>query len=242
VTRCCRRSFRLKVVGIASFPAIGAIHAAHTSLGTGALVAPEVVPGYDLDITGGRRGDFGPRTIFVRYLDGTDAAKERAHLQRTTAPLSGFAGLDVVPVQRPVEISNTRSVRGLPIALASALALAALASLALALAGATSRHRLDLAVLRAFGCTGRQLAATMSWLATATMVVGVAIGLPLGIIVGRLSWGLFAQQLDVVHQPAVPVALVVEAALAALLLANVGAVLPARRARHVETAQALRAP
>src|SRR5207302_1009678 len=119
-------SHRLRIVGLASFPAIGEIHAAHPSLGGGVLVAHQLVPGYDQDITGQQHGDFGPRAIFVRFRPRTDATAELARLRRTTAPLAGFAGLDVLPVQRPAEIRSSSTVTNLPVILASGLAVAML--------------------------------------------------------------------------------------------------------------------
>src|SRR5207253_1176623 len=43
---------QLRVVGIATFPTIGRSHTSHTSLGVGALVAPQLVPGFDRNIPG----------------------------------------------------------------------------------------------------------------------------------------------------------------------------------------------
>ena len=59
-----------EIVGIATMPTIGIIHAAHPSLGVGALVVPELVPGYDRDITDQFTGNFGPNAMFVRFRAG----------------------------------------------------------------------------------------------------------------------------------------------------------------------------
>jgi hypothetical protein len=230
----------VRVVGIATFPAIGAVHVAHAALGTGALVAPELVPNHDLNLTGTERGDFGPRAIFVRLRPGIDVDAELAHLRETTAPLSTSAGLDVLSVQRPAEIVTGRAATSLPVFLAGTLAVATLASLGLALANATRRRRRELALLRTIGFTGRQLGAVVSWLATATVVIGLAVGVPLGIVVGRLTWQAFADQLDVVHTPRVPFVTIVLLVIVAVVLANAIAAAPARRARRVATASLLR--
>jgi ABC-type lipoprotein release transport system permease subunit len=230
----------VRVVGIATFPAIGAVHVAHTALGTGALVVPELVPNHDLNLTGTERGDFGPRAIFVRLRPGIDVDAELAHLRETTAPLSTSAGLDVLSVQRPAEIVTGRAATSLPVFLAGTLAVATLASLGLALANATRRRRRELALLRTIGFTGRQLGAVVSWLATATVVIGLAVGVPLGIVVGRLTWQAFADQLDVVHTPRVPLVTIVLLVIVAVALANAIAAAPARRARQVATASLLR--
>ena len=71
----------LRVVGIATFPTIGIVHGAHTSLGVGALVAPELVPGFDRAATGNGPpgsdpGSVGPPVLFVRYAQGRTARRQ----------------------------------------------------------------------------------------------------------------------------------------------------------------------
>jgi ABC-type antimicrobial peptide transport system permease subunit len=115
-----------------------------------------------------------------------------------------------------------------------------LASLALALTAAVRRRRRDLALLKALGFTRRQVSATIAWQATTTIAVGLVVGVPLGIVLGRLMWKLFARQLDVVAEPAVPILTIAVIMVAAVIAANALAVLPARYARAVPAALALR--
>jgi ABC-type antimicrobial peptide transport system permease subunit len=230
---------QVTVVGIATFPTIGVVNAAHTSLGVGALVVPQLVPGSELDITGTRTGALGPHAIFIRYRPGTDPDQELAHLQDTTKPLAGFAGLDVVPVQRPVEIVSSSSLGSAPVLLAGSLVLGATASLGLALSAAVRRRRHDLALLKVLGFTQRQLAATVFWHATATVVVGLLLGMPLGVAAGRELWLLFARQLDVVARGDVPVVVLLGIALGTLAIANAVAAVPAWSARRVDSSALL---
>ncbi len=232
----------LTVVGIATLPTIGRTHGSRTSLGVGAIVDHHLVPGYDHDITGAPTGDLGPQAIFVRFHDGTNSKTELARLRTTTKPLAGFAGVDVLAVQRPAEIVNSSAIGSAPVVLASALALGALVSLGLALANSVRRRRFDLAVLRTLGFTDGQLAATVGWQATATVVVGLLIGIPLGIVLGRTLWRDFADQLDVVARPSTPVLALTAMGALMLLVGNAAALLPARRARRVNPAQLLQAP
>lgn len=231
---------RVTVVGIATFPTVGIVHAAHPSLGVGALVVPALVPGWDQNITNTRTGPFGPHAIFIRYRMGTDPDVALAHLQDTTKPLTGFAGLDVLPVQRPAEIVNSSSLGSAPVLLAGALTLGATASLGLALGTAVRRRRRDLAMLKTLGFTQRQLAATVFWHATVTVTVGLLVGIPVGVAVGRALWSLFARQLDVVARPSVPVLALLGIAVAAVAIANTVAALPARSARRVDPSLLLR--
>ena len=70
--------------------------------------------------------------------------------------------------------------------------------------------------------------------------VGLVLGLPLGIAGGRSVWGLVANSLSVVPQPVIPPSILLVAP-AAMVVANLMAVLPARRAASVRPAEILRA-
>ncbi|MDQ6948534.1 MAG: FtsX-like permease family protein [Actinomycetota bacterium] len=232
------RAELLTVVGIGTFPTIGVSGITHTSLGIGALVAHELIPGFERDITGGQSGgDLGPQVIFARFRRGTNPAAGLAHLAVITQPLADFSGLAVDAVQRPAEITSLGSIAAAPVLLATALAFAAMISLGLALAAAVRRRRRDLAILRSIGFKGRQLAGTVSWLATTMIVVGLGAGVPLGVVIGRSLWDVFAGQLDVLAAPRVPALVLVGLSFATVLVANLIAALPARRARRVSTAR-----
>jgi hypothetical protein len=221
----------LKVVGIATFPTVGALFAAHTSLGVGAIVAPEVV---DLVNT-------GPAALLVRFRQGTDPAAASAHLAETTGSIGEFpGGSEVLAAQRPAEIVNAGDIGAAPALLAGLLALGALVSLALALGTSVRRRRRELALLKALGFSRRQISSTVAWQASATVVVGLALGVPLGVVLGRQLWTLFARQLDVVPQPSVPLLALLGLTVAGVVVANAVASIPARSARRVPASLLLR--
>jgi hypothetical protein len=95
--------------------------------------------------------------------------------------------------------------------------------------------------LRILGFTRRQLAVTVAWQATIAIGIGTVVGIPLGIVVGRSLWDLFAHEISVVPSPSVPVTTVTLIALGAVLLGNVVAALPERMAARTSTALLLRA-
>ncbi len=97
------------------------------------------------------------------------------------------------------------------------------------------------AVLKTLGFTQRQLAATVAWQATVAGVSGLAAGIPLGIIVGRWLWTLFARQIYAVPEPTVPAWSVALLAVGTLILVNLVAALPGRAAARTPAALALRA-
>ena len=103
------------------------------------------------------------------------------------------------------------------------------------------RRRRDLALLKTLGFTQRQLVAAVAWQASVAAVIGIVIGVPLGIVVGRWLWTLFARQIYAVPQPSVPVLSVLLVALGALVLANIVAAWPGLVAARTPTALLLRA-
>ena len=83
--------------------------------------------------------------------------------------------------------------------------------------------------------------AAVAWQASVAAVIGIVIGVPLGIVVGRWLWTLFARQIYAVPEPSVPVLSVALVALGTLVLANVVAALPGLIAARTPTALLLRA-
>jgi len=229
----------LTVVGIATLPTIGQLHAVHVSLGFGAIVVPELVPGYDLDVFYQRHVGLGPNVQFLRFRDGVDPDAEIARLKPAVLPLATVAGIDVVPAQRPSEIINAASLGNAPLLVAALFAAFAAISLGLALVASVRRRLRDLAVLRSLGFTSGQLKSAVGWHATTIVLVGLVGGVPIG-VVGSLSvWRAFADQLDVVAEPHSPIALVAVVVVLAFLVANAVAVVPARAAGRVQPATLL---
>ena len=127
-----------------------------------------------------------------------------------------------------------------PVLLGAALAAGAVVALGLTLITSVRRRRHDLALLKTIGFTRRQLSATVAWQATIAVAIGTVIGIPLGIIVGRSMWDVFARAIDVVPQPTVSALTIALIAAGALLLANLVAAIPARQAARTRIAVLLR--
>ncbi|HEX2699408.1 MAG TPA: ABC transporter permease [Acidimicrobiales bacterium] len=228
----------LRIVGSATLPAIGVVHGDHTSLGIGGVVAPDQVPGYDRNITG--TGEYGPNVLFVRFHPRADIAAVMSRLRGAADEMGAFPGaLLVTPVQRPAEIVNADDIGRSPTVLGLAVAVSAMAALVLALTAAVRRRRRDLALLKALGFTRRQLGLTVACQASATVLVGLAVGIPVGVALGRVLWTLFAHQLNVVAAPALPLASIGYVVAITLLLANLLSALPARAARNLSAALVL---
>ncbi|HTZ30183.1 MAG TPA: FtsX-like permease family protein [Streptosporangiaceae bacterium] len=245
---------RLKIVGTAALPALGDTLGVHPSLATGAILPTSVVSHAALYEAG---PNSGPNAILVRLRTGVSQAAGLRSLQRIagdynrlthSAPIVGQAGpealelqANVLPVQRPAEIVNYRSMGTMPAILAGGVAAGAVAALGLALVASVRRRRRDLALLKTLGFTRRQLVMTVAWQSTVVAVVGLVIGIPLGIAVGRWLWIAFAHTLSTVPDPVVPASPVALAAVGALALANLVAALPGRSAARTPAALLLRA-
>ena len=121
------------------------------------------------------------------------------------------------------------------------LAVGAVVAGGLTLGASVHRLRRDIALLKTLGFTRRQLAVTVSWQASVAAIVGIILGVPGGIALGRWLWDLFARDIYAVPLPTVPLLEIVLVALGALVLANLVAAVPGQMAARTPTAVVLRA-
>jgi len=121
-----------------------------------------------------------------------------------------------------------------PLIFASLFTLAALATLIHVLITSVRRRRKDLAILRTLGFKRRQVASAVAWQSVVLAVVALVIGVPAGILIGRLGWSLFATNLGVVSVPVVawlPAMAAIPVTIAVAVLISIGPALAARRTR-----------
>jgi hypothetical protein len=234
----------MRVAGTATMPAIGVGHGIHSSLGGGAVLPASVLP-QDLLASGiGNRALQGPNTILVRFRRGVDHAGATRRLERIGGRLSrirSVEGIQVLPVQRPAEIVNYRTMGTAPLVLAGMLAAGAVVALALTLAASVRRRSRDLALLKTLGFVRRQVVAVVIWQALVPVAIGTVVGVPLGIATGRFLWARFASELYVMPQPAISMVTVAVVAISALALAILTAIVPGWRAARTSVATVLRA-
>jgi FtsX-like permease family len=230
---------RLRIVGTATMPAVGPGGGLHLSMGAGAILTDHLIP---FDVRNGGGSAIGPNAIFVRLRNHAAPASARHSIEQIATALNTRANgtVSVLTTQRPAEIVNYRSIGTTPAILGAALAAGAATALALTLAASVRSRRRDLALFKALGLTRHQVSAVVGWQATAIVVLGTLIGVPVGIVIGRTLWGLFAHALHVVPASHVPTASIVLVALGAVLLANLVATLPARQAARTPVALLLR--
>jgi hypothetical protein len=240
----------LRVVGIATMPAVGQSENLHTSMSIGAEIATGIEPpAFRAAIHSPDPNQDGPEMLIVRFTPGTSPMADLRGIDGVVAtaekvmardPNVGGAAYIVVGPQRPAEIVIYQSTGATPVALALALGAGATAALGLALASSVRRRRRDLALLKTLGFRRRQLAATIAWQATTVALVGTLFGVPIGIAFGRWLWTLFARQIGAIADPAVPVIQIVVIVAVSILLANAIAALPGRVAARTPAALVLR--
>ncbi|MGC1420482.1 MAG: FtsX-like permease family protein [Acidimicrobiales bacterium] len=243
---------RLTIVGTATLPAVGSELTSHPSMGSGAIVPAGILPAAMAKFLHSPYPALnGPKMVFVRLKAGVSAATAMTFLKHVDAVgdkalyavpdgLGEGDSLAALPVQYPAEIENYRSIGDTPAILALVLAGGACGALGLTLLASVRRRRRELAMLRALGFSRRQLRSTIFWQASVAGATGVVVGVPLGIVLGRWLWTLFARYIDAVPEPTVPVVTVIVIAASALLVVNLVAMIPGRNASHVSTAQVLR--
>jgi ABC-type antimicrobial peptide transport system permease subunit len=210
-------------------------------MGTGAWLSWHLIPLQQRNLQQSRVP--GPQAILVRTRGGTSPAA-LASLQQVVAtinkspeaPAGGVTG-----VLRPAEIVNYRSMGTIPTLLGIALALGATAALMLTLVASVRRRRHELALLKTFGFSRRQLASVVTWQSTVAAVIGIVIGIPLGIFMGRTLWNVFAHSIHAVPQPTIPAITVIAIGVGALVLANLIALVPGLQAARTRTAVLLQA-
>jgi predicted lysophospholipase L1 biosynthesis ABC-type transport system permease subunit len=94
--------------------------------------------------------------------------------------------------------------------------------------------------LKTLGFVRRQVALSVSWQTTTVAAMGLVVGVPLGLAVGRLAWRAFATYLGVQVVPVVDTGVIVALCLATLVVANLLAVVPALMAARTRPMTLLR--
>jgi predicted lysophospholipase L1 biosynthesis ABC-type transport system permease subunit len=214
-------SRQFRVVGRAVFPDVGDIG----QLGRGAFLTFGAVDGV---------GGPAPRNVaLVKFTPEADRAAAVTSLTHAIAPVP------VASAALPRDLASFGRVDALPIAVAAILGIMAGAVLVYTLLTAIRRRRRDLAVLKALGFLRRDLARTVGVQSLTLAAVALVIGLPLGVLLGRVVWERFADWQGIPSVPTVSVIVLALVGVAVLVVAALIAVVPARVAARTVAADAL---
>lgn len=205
----------------------------HNGYADGGWISPA---GYESLFTG-----FKFHVILIALHPGADVPKTAdALVASVTKAVPAAKGLALDPGEVPIEVALLRQVRTLPIVLGAFLALLAIGAVGHAIATAVRRRSHDLAVLRALGMTQWQCRSVVVTQASVLALVGVMFGLPAGLAIGRTVWRIVADYTPLQYVAPIEFWALLLVGPAALLIANVLAAWPGRRAARMRISHILR--
>jgi hypothetical protein len=174
------------------------------------------------------------RHFVGRYAPGTDRAATAAriaHIPELDSPAAPTL---------PVEVDRLQQIDWLPVLLVVIFVALALIAIGHALVTGVGRRRREFALLAALGFTRGQVRGTVAVQATALATLGLLVGIPAGVVAGTLVWRAVADGLGVAVVTKIPPLAIVLIVIGSIVLANVIALLPARRAARLRPAVGLR--
>ena len=142
----------------------------------------------------------GGRNLLLTYAAGTDPTTLEPRLEADY-------GVSFTPYSRPDppgRLLQLDLMGGLLRGLGAFLIGLGVVGLVHFLGVSARRRRHDFGVLRALGFVRRDLSLTMSWQAMSVVAIGVVVGVPLGVMVGRWAWLAAIGSVGMVDTPAVP--------------------------------------
>jgi hypothetical protein len=222
-----KRRLRMRVVGQGVFPTGADAY----PLADGAYVAPAAAARL------GTQESY--ENLAARFRPGADKDAVFARLDA----LDATAAPSESPPDRPLppaEIEKLRQVDAVPKILGAFLLVLGMIALAHALVVSVRRRSRDFAVLRALGFRRRDVRSAVTWEAGTIAGVGALVGIPIGVLLGRLAWTRTARSIGVLVAHRLPFLVVAFAIPASIAFAVVVAQLPARRAVRFGTAEILR--
>lgn len=177
----------------------------------------------------GNNGDLANAASLTRHDAVRIGATERGAVAliklvpgRQASALERYANAgEVVAPFRPARVRNLEQTAATPWILAAFLVALGIAAIAHGLIRSLNLRRRDHAVLACMGMRPRDLRRIITWQATVTATLAVAIGSFAGIIAGRAAWSAAASATGVVDQTVIPTLAIVLALPALLLVCNV---------------------
>ncbi|HVJ97575.1 MAG TPA: FtsX-like permease family protein, partial [Acidimicrobiia bacterium] len=180
--------------------------------------------------------------LLVRFKDGVDPTvaldKAKQAVDQAVNPDEPRA-FAVTSRDRTVS-DGIRRVGTVPRGLMIFLAILGIVALVQLLLVSTRRRRVHIGVLRALGMTGKQVWSLTAVQSIAAAAVALVIGLPVGLLVGRVAWRWFADTLNVVPVATTPVATIVVMLVVTASVAVVAAVPAGVQATRSRAADVLR--
>lgn len=197
------------------------------NVGKGGLVS---LPGLERVAPGSGRFQVD---VVVRVVPGPGRAAALAALEEAFPRAQ-------VPFPLPSSLANAERIAGLPMLLGLAAGALAAVTLTHALIVTIRRNRRELAVYRVLGFTRAQVYGAVATHATLTGFGAAAAGVLLGILGARWGWQALADSFGVASGAVVPLRLGLVSLVAVLVVANLAAAAPGRKAVKLRAAEVLR--
>lgn len=156
-------------------------------------------------------------------------------------------GVAEVMAPRPIEVVtllnalNLAGTDNVPLALAILATVAALALVTYLLVTGMWARRTELAMLRALGLSSWGVRSSLAAQATSTVILVLALSIPIGVAIGQWAWLSYARELLVVPEPAIPWKGLAALVVGALVVVNTVAMLVAQVGIRRSAARELRA-
>jgi ABC-type antimicrobial peptide transport system permease subunit len=176
---------------------------------------------------------FPPQSIAIEFDPDADRA---AAMRAVTERFSGSMRL----AEPQADVTNLARLRSVPWLVAALVAILALTTVVHALVVIVHRHRRDLAVLAALGLTRRQQRAATTVAGGLIVGAGLVMGVPVGLLLGRVVWRALADEIDIPSGPAHTWSVSALVLGLGLLVGYAVTTLVSRRALRMPTAEALR--
>jgi len=221
----------VRVTGIGFVPA-----GPHNGYADGAWLTPA---GYD-QVFSDAHYSFKFHAATVELRPGANVRAVARRLNAAAAAIKGGRAFTFTPPAAVPEVQQIKDLEALPLALSAFLALLAIGAVGHALSTAVHRRRHDLAVMRALGMTRRQTRLVIATQASLLAAIGLVVGVPLGVALGRGIWRVVAGFTPLAYQPPLAVWALLLIGPVALLAANALAAWPGQHAARLRTGQVLR--
>jgi FtsX-like permease family protein len=222
----------VRVTGIGFVPA-----GPHNGYADGAWLTSA---GYDR-VFAGTRYPFKFHVATVALRPGANVQAVARRLNAAAAVIKGGQAISFTPLPELPEVQEIKDLEMLPLALSAFLALLAIGAVGHALFTAVNRRRHELAILRALGMTRRQTRMVIATQASLLAGIGLVLGVPLGLALGRILWRAVTGFTPLAYHPPLPLWALLLIGPITLLTANLLAAWPQRHATRLRAAQALRA-
>jgi hypothetical protein len=141
----------------------------------------------------------------------------------------------------PISLINFGEAVDFPLIFGLILAAFGAATLAHMLVVSVARRRREIGLLKVLGFANSQVGSVVAWQATTLAGIGIIVGTPLGVVIGRAVWTAFARNLGAVPVSVVPIWFLVGLLAGVVIVANLIAIGPALVASRSKPKDLLRA-